>query len=80
MIDLEKLDKEIDELFEQETANSLLKWLLNKRLGNIDNLIGSGTFVGMQGKKDAVFSCAQKAFFNQDESSFPSNPINRKAA
>jgi len=44
MIDLEKLDKEIDELFEQETANSLLKWLLNKRLGNIDNLIGSGTF------------------------------------
>ena len=33
MIDLDKLDKEIDKLFETETADSLTKWLLNKRFG-----------------------------------------------
>lgn len=40
MIDLNKLDKEIDELFENETSDSLTKWLLNKRFGNINKLIG----------------------------------------
>lgn len=31
MIDLEKLEKEIDELLECETSSSLTNWLLNKR-------------------------------------------------
>jgi hypothetical protein len=39
MIDLDKLDKEIDELFEQETSDSLTKWLLNRRLGDFTKLI-----------------------------------------
>lgn len=43
MIDLERLDKEIDELFEQETCYSLFKWLLSKRFGNINNVVGTGT-------------------------------------
>jgi hypothetical protein len=31
MIDLKKIDKEINELFNTETSNSLTKWLFNKR-------------------------------------------------
>ncbi len=80
MIDLGELDKQIDELLAQETPDSLSKWLLNKRLGNINNLIGSGTFIGMQRKNEVVFTCKQKASFNQEAMPYPSNPINRKAA
>jgi hypothetical protein len=80
MIDLEKLDKEIEDLFERETPDSLTKWLLNKRFGDFNNLIGKGTFIGMKGNRESVFSCAQKANFKSKESSTDSNPINRKAS
>lgn len=80
MIDLDKLDKEIDELFEKETSNSLSQWLLNKRLGDFNNIIGKGTFVGMKSRSESVFSCTQKANFNQEIKSSPTNPINRRAA
>jgi len=31
MIDLDKLEKRIDKLFETETSESLTEWLLNER-------------------------------------------------
>jgi hypothetical protein len=80
MVDLDKLDKEIEELLENETSDSLTKWLLNRRLGNINNLIGKGTFIGMQSKRESVFSCSQKANFKTKDSYTDSNPINRNAA
>jgi len=51
MIDLNKLDKKIDELFESETSDSLTKWLLNKRFENINVLLGNGSFVNMTSQK-----------------------------
>ena len=47
MIDLDKLDKKIDKLFETETSDSLIKWLLSKRFGNVYVLLGDGKFVNM---------------------------------
>lgn len=51
MIDLEKLEKEIDELLESETSSSLTNWLLNKRFGNLNSVLGNGTFVSLQSQK-----------------------------
>ena len=80
MIDLNKLDEEIDKLFEKETSDSLTKWLLNKRLGNINKLIGNGKFVSMQSQRNQIFASRQKANFNQEDCYTSTNPINRRAA
>ena len=80
MIDLNKLDKEIDSLFENETGDSLTKWLLSKRFGNIYNLIGKGTFVSLNKQSEAIFVTKKTATFNQDSNYSPDSPINRKAA
>lgn len=80
MIDLDKLDKEIDELFEKETSDGLTKWLLNKRFGNFNKLIGKGTFISMQSYTNPVFVYNQKANFNQKANYTSTKPINRKAA
>jgi len=80
MIDLNKLDKEIDSLFENETGDSLTKWLLSKRFGNIYNLIGKGTFVSLNKQSKAIFVTKKTATFNQDSNYSSDNPINRKAA
>ena len=80
MIDLNKLDKEIDKLFETETADSLTKWLLNKRFGNTNALLGDGSFVNMSTIKHPFFPNKSKAVFNSKNNYSDNNPINRKAA
>ena len=81
MIDLNKIEKEIDKLFEKETSNSLTNWLLNKRFKNINVLLGKGSFVNMATQNGvAVFSNKNKAVFNKKNSSSDNNPITRKAA
>jgi hypothetical protein len=74
MIDLDRLDKKVDELFETETSDSLTKWLLNKRFGNISVLLGNGSFVNMTSHKKSIFSNQGKGVFKHN------NPINRNAA
>lgn len=78
MIDLNKLEAKIDRLFENETSDSLTKWLLNKRFGNINILLGNGRFVSMRSHKTPLFSNSQKPNFKQKENNFI--PINRQAA
>ncbi len=80
MIDLDKLDKKIDKLFENETSDSLTKWLLNKRFGNVNVLLGSGSFESMTTKIQPLFSNKSKAVFNNITNYFDDNPINRQAA
>ena len=75
-----KLDKKIDELFESETSDSLTKWLLNKRFGNISVLLGNGSFVNMASQKKHIFSNKEKAVYNQKDNYSNNNPINRRAA
>ena len=78
MIDLNKLETKIDKLFENETSDSLTKWLLNKRFGNINILLGNGKFVSMKSHKTPLFSNSQKSNFTKKENNFIS--INRLAA
>jgi len=80
MIDLNKLDKEIDKLFETETSDSLTKWLLNKRFGNISVLLGNGSFVNMTTYKEPLFSNKGKPVFNNGNNYSNINPFNRQAA
>ena len=80
MIDLNKLNKKIDELFEKETSDSLTKWLLNKRFGNISLLLGDGKFVSMKSQNTPLFITKKKAKFNKKDSNAPVMPINRFAA
>ena len=78
MIDLNKLEAKIDELFENETSDSLTKWLLNKRFDNINTLLGDGTFVSMRSHNTPLFSNFQKHNFTKKENNFV--PINRLAS
>ena len=80
MIDLEKLERKMDEFLDNETPESLMEWLMNKRLGNYTKLVGSGRFVGLQSKRESVFSCTKRAKFKTNNSFHSTNPINRKAA
>ncbi len=80
MIDLDKLDKKIDKLFEKETSDSLTKWLLNKRFNNINVLLGNGSFVSMKTKQQVLFSSKNRAVFNNRNNYYGNNPINRQAA
>lgn len=80
MIDLDKLDKEIDKLFETESSDSLTKWLLNKRFGNLNVLLGNGSFVSMTSQMEHLFSNKSRAVFNNDNNYSNNNPINRQAA
>ncbi len=80
MIDIDKLEREVDRLFEKETSDSLTKWLLNKRFGNVNTLLGKGSFVNMLSQKQAVFSNKRQAVFNKKPDYSNNNPINRKAA
>jgi hypothetical protein len=44
MIDLAKLEREIDQLLEVETADSLLSWLYEKRISDLKKRVGQGVF------------------------------------
>lgn len=79
MIDLNKLEAKIDKLFEEETADSLTRWLLNKRFGNINTLLGNGRFVSMGALRSPLFSNIQKPKFIPKDNNY-TTPINRQAA
>ena len=81
MIDLDKLEQEIDTLLEQETGSSLTKWLLNKRFGHLDLLLGTGSFVSMQRTSISMFIPKKTdGNFITKGSSYNNIPNNRKAA
>ena len=81
MIDLEKLEKEIDELLESETSSSLTNWLLNKRFGNLNSVLGNGTFVSLESQKQPIFSNNKgTGNFNKSNNNSPNTPNNRRAA
>lgn len=61
MIELEKLEKDIDKLFETETSDSLTKWLLSKRYENLNILLGNGSFVNISTQKEHLFTNKNKA-------------------
>ncbi len=81
MIDLEKLERDIDTLLESETGNSLSNWLLKKRFGNLNSVLGKGTFVSLQCQYQPIFSNNKSsAKFNNSDSHVPNTPNNRQAA
>ena len=80
MLDLNKLNEKIDKLFDNETSDSLTKWLLNKRFGNINILLGDGKFVSMESKKTPLFTNKQTPNFVQKNNAPTFNPLNRQAA
>ena len=59
MIDLDKLQKKIDNLLESETSESMNSWLLQKRFANINTLLGEGSFISMSVPSVSTY------FFNQ---------------
>jgi hypothetical protein len=44
MIDLKELQKEIDELLDNETDESLLNWYMSKKFASCKAVLGEGTF------------------------------------
>lgn len=81
MLDLNKLEKEINKLFETETSDSLTKWLLNKRFGKINILLENGNFISMKRKKITIFSTKSNSnFISKNNIHTTGNPINRQAA
>ena len=81
MIDLDKLEQEIDALLEQETESSLTKWLLNKRFGHLNNLLGNGSFVSMQRASMSKFIPTKtNVNFTTKGINYNNIPNNRRAA
>ena len=67
MIDLKQLEKEIDTFLENETTDTLLKWLCEKRITDFQKRYGNGIYSSL---KTCVLN-----FTNKVES-LKLNPIN----
>jgi hypothetical protein len=44
MLDLKKLERQLDEALEKETSESLTTWLLNQRIPHLPNLLNNICF------------------------------------
>lgn len=80
MIDLNKLEEKIDDLFRKETADSLTNWLLNKRLGNTIALLGTGSFVNLKGHNKTISGNRKKPNFSQSNNYSSGNSFAKQAA
>jgi len=80
MIDLNELDKRIDELFETETSDSLTEWLLNERLGNVKILLGAGSFFDMVTTEQTLTFNKNHAVYNSENDCIKNIPKNKYAA
>lgn len=58
MLDLNELERRLDEALANETEASLNEWLLNQRRNEFSNYLGMGYF---ENKEDISFSYPQKA-------------------
>lgn len=45
MLDLKLLEKQLDEVLEQETSETMTSWLLVRRLKKYVNTLGEGSFI-----------------------------------
>lgn len=79
MIDLDRLGKKIDELLENETSSNLTKWLNNKRYGNLNTILGKGSFINLTSHNKSLFIKENKTNFSSGDN-YDSVPQNRKAA
>lgn len=51
MLNLELLEKRLDEVLEKETSETMTSWLLNRRLKKYISLLGEGNFINMPSNK-----------------------------
>ena len=49
MINLEKLQKDIDVLLENETSQSLSNWIFKRKFSDLNKILGDGEFVSLSG-------------------------------
>ena len=81
MLDLSKLEKEIDALLESETEETLSSWLFNKRFGALNKILGTGTFVSLKSQNSPIFNSYKgHANYTSGNNTIPNTPINRQAA
>ncbi len=80
MVDLEKLEQEIDNLLEKETKSTLEKWLFNKRYNKINKIIGKGTFVSLKTEGSQFRGSFSQPIFNTNNTDNSTTPSNRLAA
>lgn len=76
MIDLKKMETQLDAVLAKETKESLEAWLFNERYKSLYKIIGrGGSFVSLSPIKDKIpFSkIAQPKFSNVDETKTVSN-------
>lgn len=51
MLNLELLEKRLDEVLEKETSETMTSWLLNRRLKKYISLLGEGNFINKPSNK-----------------------------
>ncbi|WP_396188074.1 hypothetical protein [Flavobacterium sp.] len=51
MLDLELLEKQLDEVLAQETSETMTTWLYNRRLKKYVSTLGEGTFANIPSNK-----------------------------
>ncbi|WP_067034348.1 hypothetical protein [Allomuricauda sp. CP2A] len=82
MLDLNALQAKIDNLWETETSDSLSNWLFQKRLSDINTIIGDGEFVSIPTKNaQATFEVEPiQQRFDSEDTDFDPIPPHRQAA
>lgn len=62
MIDLNKLQQEIDDLFESETDESILNWYMTRKFSSHNSLLGKGHFYNIDEKYLNTIQNIESAF------------------
>lgn len=60
MLDLDKLEKQLDEALAKETKESMLEWLKNKRTSNVNTYLGEGEFRTLESK--SLVGCLENSY------------------
>lgn len=73
MLDLKLLEKQLDEVLEQETSETMTSWLLVRRLKKYVNTLGEGSFVNITSNKINIIKTKEHLIENNNSIDFSQN-------
>lgn len=73
MLDLKLLEKQLDEVLEKETSETMTSWLLDRRLKKYVNTLGEGLFVNITSNKINIIKTREHLIENNNSIDFSQN-------
>ncbi|MFY8187133.1 MAG: hypothetical protein ACOVLC_04160 [Flavobacterium sp.] len=73
MLDLNLLEKQLDEVLAIETSETMISWLLDRRLKKYINDLGEGVFTNLPTTKVEIIKKKERPIINNNSIDFSEN-------